>query len=557
MNLIAYWGYIFIVFFISFVPGFAIATCFRSLSLIEQLAISTGFSFALVTLILPFFSFELNSFAQLIYLLILFISVRHLLKNRAGFTFGKDARVILLVFIIGIISKFFIQTLWEYPVMGGDWFGHTFQTPYHFENGDWTPPRDRTSFFSVLIYSYHNLLGSSLYEYWISQIISIIINSVYIFPAYLISKKLFVDWVARISALFMLVTPFLIFNTLYTWPKNAAMYGILVMIYFLFFSDHKITLRFPIAGFFGGMGFLFHNYAGFYIGIAILLLICREKINRGNVLDILKKSSYFFIFLLIVIAPYFMWVYSYYGTLSTSRFVYYPIAVKGYDSALNENNQELFDTFYRTPVREIIMIRIINTIVTLTPAALPINPIAANFPTYNPIYYYTHDYPGALSTLMYLIVVIWFFRYLTGRTGTDYVIVSYLILPLIINLVLYGWKEWGLVGQILHPTVPLLIILGVNELNNLKKFKSEVLYLLFFGAAIELLIFSRIINNFYYIEGGITNVVETGTAVTPLFDISHFVSAFFFLNDPWNFYGNVMLSIILVFVCINLLKKTD
>lgn len=551
MNSITYWSYISIVFLISFVPGFVVASRFKRLNIVEQLAVSFGFSFLILVLLVPFFASKLSSYVQFIFIGIMVVSMWYLLKMSSKLKFEIDARLMVLVLVISLVSKFLLQTLWEYPVMGGDWFWHTFRIPYAFEMENWSPPKERPALFSLLIYSYHNLLGTSLYQYWISQIISVVANSVYIFPVYLIAKKAFGNWVAKVSVLFTIVTPFFIFNTIYTWPKNAAMYGVLMMIYFLFFSEHDIKLRYPLAGFFAGLGFWFHNYAVFYIGIAVLMLIYKEKMYKGllskNVFNNLKKISYFLLVLVIVLAPYFVWVYSYYGTVSTSKFIYYPFAVKGYESAFLEDKQKFFDTFYSTPFKEIIMIRLSNAITTLTPATLPINPVATGFPTYNPIYYYSHDYPGALSTLMYLLVVIWFIKYILGKTKSNTVILSFLILPLLINLFLYGWREWGLVNQILHPTVPILIMVGINELNNFSGwFKSALSYLVFIGALIEDSIYAVIIKKFYVVEGGIGSVVEAGRQVVFSFDVSNFVSAYFFMHNELieNFAISISLTII-------------
>lgn len=555
MNITTYWTYILIVFFITFIPGFVITNRFKNLNNIEKLSINFGFSILIIALLTPFFAYNLNFLAQLIIIGIFALSIRCLLKARSDFKFDKEVRFLLFVFVLGIVSKFFLQTLWEYPVMGGDWFWHTFRLPYFFEQGDWTPPKERPALFNLLIYSYHNLLDTSLYQYWISQIISVVLNSIFIFPAYLIAKKVYGGWVARASVLFMLVTPFLIFNTLYTWPKNAAMYGILMMIYFLFFSEHDIKLRYSLAGFFAGLGFWFHNYAVFYIGIALLLLIYKEKMYKKifsrDLSAKVKKVSYFLIILLIILAPHFAWLYSYYGTVSTSKFIYYPLAVNGYESAFMEDRQEFFDIFYSTPVKDIIFIRISNAITTLTPATLPINPIATGFHTYNPIYYYTHDYPGALSALMYIFVVVWFTRYIFKGKKTDSVLVGFLVLPFIINLILYGWREWGLVNQILHPTVPLLIILGINELNNfLGRTKSKLFCMIFVVALVEDIIFLNIINNFYIVEGGINSIIKTGRDITSDFEVSNFISAHFLLNNE--LWGNFVVSTILIYSTIKI-----
>lgn len=562
-DILTYWVYIIIVILISFIPGFAVASTNKTLNNIERLAISFGVSFFIIALIVPIFVFYSDFTGRFIFTVILFISTCIIIKSCFNLKFNSDLKFIIVVFLIGLISKFFLQTLWEYPVMGGDWFGHTFGVPIGFEAGNWTPPRDRTPLFSILIYSYHKLLGTSLYQYWVSQIISVVLNSAYIFPAYLIAKKAFGGWVSRVSALFMMVTPFLIFNTLYTWPKNAAMYGILMMIYFLFFCEHDIKLRYPLAGFFGGLGFWFHNYAVFYIGIAVLLLIYKEKMYKGfiskNDLCNLKRLSYLLFILLIVLVPYFTWVYSYYGTLSTSKFIYYPFAVKGYYSALLGNEQDIFNTFYSTPIKEIIMIRISNAIVTLTPVALPVNPLAASFPTYNPIYYYTHDYPGALSTLMYLAALIWFLKCVSGKRKTDNVLVSFLLFPLLITLILWGWNEWGLVSQTLHPTVPILIMLGINEVGNINKssFKSLLIYFMFVGALVEGIIYSKLIADFYNIEGGLEAVSKTGFGFIPDFKIYEFISAYFLLDTDFDKFVNIGLLLMTLIIMVGILGWED
>lgn len=562
MDMIFYWLYTGIIFLITFIPGVFLTTRIKKLDNTERLATSFGFSFSILALLALFFPFGLSLLAQLIFTGVTIASFRYLLKNKSKLRLDLDARFLILVLIVGLVSKFFLQTLWEYPVMGGDWFWNTFSLPYTFELGNWMPPRDRTPLFGILIYSYHNLLGTSLYQYWVSQIISVVINSVFILPAYLIAKKAYGDWVAKVSALFMLVTPFLIFNTLYTWPKNAAMYGVLMMIYFLFFCEHDVKLRYPLAGFFAGLGFWFHNYAVFYIGIAVLLLIYKEKMYKGllskNCFDNLKILSYFLIALLLVLAPYFAWTQTYYGTVSTSKFVYYPFAAT-YALAVEGTPSEILKAFHETPIKELLANRIINAVVTLTPAALPVNPIARSFHTYNPIFYYSHDYPGALSLLMYLAVLTWFLKYVSGKRKTDIVLVSFLLIPLFINLILWGWRDWGLVGQILHPTVPILIMLGINEVVSINKikFKSLLTYFMFVGALVEGIIYSKLIADFYKIEGGLDGVSKDGLRFIPDFNISGFISAHFLVEACPDKILNIALLLITLIITVVIYNKFE
>jgi hypothetical protein len=193
--------------------------------------------------------------------------------------------------------------------------------------------------------------------------------------------------------------------------------------------------------------------------------------------------------------------------------------------------QEVFETFFSTPISHIIGTRIFNAVVTLTPAALPINPVATHFRTYNPIYYYSHDYPGALSTLMYFLVVLWFLKYLTGKTKTDKVLAMFVIIPFILFLIWWGWLDWGLLTSGLHPTIPILIMFGFNELYKIReRIKNLLIYLVFAGCLIEDFIYGMLTHNFYQLGGGLSAVAEGIQRFIPDFQISNFVAAHFLLT---------------------------
>jgi hypothetical protein len=549
------------IFLISCIPGFFMAYRFKNFSVLEKYAISFGFSFVVLLLPMPFFAFKLLVIGWGMLIMILIFSLIFFIEKRKDFILDYDVRFIFFIFIIGIAIKLFLQIFWEYPVIGGDWFSHAFLVPHSFSTDNWNPPRDRTSFFSLLVYAYHGYFNVSLYQYWFSQIFSVVVNSIYIVPAYLIAKKVFNSYVAKISALFMLVTPFLVFQTLYTWPKNAAMYGILMMIYFLFFSDQHIKIRYLLAGFFAGLGFWFHNYALIYISIAVLLLIVMEKWHKNfsfsNIIRNIKKISYFLAPLFIVLLPFFIWTYAYYGTISSSKFFYYPIAVNGYDFAFNNPPNELWRIFRETPLKDIIVPRMLNSITTFTPATLPINRIITRHPHYNAIYYYSHDYPGALSTMMYILVVFWFLRYVFKKTKTHPVFVGFIFLSAIAFLFVWAWKEWGLLTSGFHPIIPLFIMIGINELYSWKtKYKRFFIYILFISAIIEDIIFSVLIRKFYGIEGGIQQLVKTGQQYISDFQVSQFVSAHFLMKGNMDIlYSFLILTGIFFLSCMLLRKK--
>lgn len=535
---LTYWLYILSVVGVAFIPGFAIATRIKKLDSIERLSISFGFSFPIVVLLTPLFALKFDIPTRIIFVLIIIASIFYILKQKQNLKVNNDFFLLALILIIGLVFRFFVQTLWEYPVMGSDWYGHALLRPYMFNIGDWTPPQERTPLFNLLIYSYHHLLGTSLYQYWMSQIISVVANTVFILPAYLIAKKVFNDNIAKVSTAFMIITPFLVNSAIYTWPKNMAMYFSLLAIYFMFFraKPEENKFNYGLTGFFAALGFLTHDYILFYVFTALIIFIYVKKLYKKPLTiphELFEnKFIYFFVSFAAVTIPYFLWIYYFYGTISTPRSViYYPLAVEGYWSI--GSPQEVFETFFNTPISHIIGIRIFNAVVTLTPVALPINPVATQYPSYNPIYYYSHDYPGALSTLMYVLVVVWVVRYLFRKTKTDNVLTMFVVIPFILFLTICGWLDWGLLTLGLHPTIPILIMLGFNELYKFKaqRIRSLLIYLAFIGCLIEDFIYGILTLNFYQVEGGISGTATNISRYIPDFQISDFVSAHFFLTD--------------------------
>ena len=538
-NILQYWMCSFIIFIVMFLPGWLIV-CRTNLSDIEKLSISFGAS--VVILILFLLLFISNYILSIIIIIFFIILMLVLLVFEKEYCIYKiihrtELKLILLIFAIAITVRLYVQTFWEYPVIGGDWYYHALVIPYKIENLELIPPRDRTPLFSLIIFVYHKLLCISLYEFWVSQIISVFLNSLFLFPAYMIARKVFGIKIALMATIFMTITPFLLEQSIYTWPKNLAMYFILLMIYFAFFSKIKNEFRYILAGIFGGLGFLAHNYTTVYIITALFALIYYYKIEyKSQFRKKLMKSIYLFILgIILPLIPYFCWVFISYGTIFTSHFMYYPFAVdpEDVDTILHGDPDMVVKKFFSTPISKILWVKVIDIVVTLTPATLPINPIATSFRTYFPVYYYSHDYPGALSTLMYILIVIWFIRYILRKSKTDKILFIFVAVPFILFLVVSGWLDWGMLTAGLHPTIPILIMLGFNELEKVTQDKLKYLLkiFVFVGAIIENTIFMWLLLAFYKLEGGITQVEEGIRRYIPNFNVSKFVSAHFFTGN--------------------------
>ncbi len=573
IDTLIYWLYISLVLSIAFIPGFAIATFLKKLDIAEKLAISFGFSFLIIVLLTPLFALKLDTLARFIFVLITIASLFYISKQKLKdkhLKFSQDFIFLALVLIISLVLRFFVQTIWDYPVMGGDWFMHGFKIPYQFELGNWVPPRDRPPFFNLLIYNQHQLFGTSLYQYWITQIVSVVANSVLIIPAYLIGKKIFSDKVVKISTAFMIICPYIVQHGIYTWPKNLAAYFILLMVYFLFFRNGEsadIKRDYALAGFFAGFGYLIHNYTAVYIGTAILAWIYKTyKHENRKFWNILYESklAYFFLPMIVVVAPYLCWMYFSYGTLSaahgadfrsTSSFIYYPFAVKSL--CLYNSPEEVFATFFATPIHQIIWIRICNVIVTLLPVAIPLNPLIYQFPSYDPVMYYNGSYPGFLSFGMYILVAIWFIRYLLKKTKSNTYIVILIIIPFIFHIFLWGWLDWGL-HFMSFPTNPFLIMLGFNELYKTKikqKTSLYITYLIFIGCLIEDIIYGWLTLRFRIMIGGLEELNGWVQKNVPNVQIYDVISAHFLLDTNVEFLSNLIISMLLIIFSVLLYFK--
>jgi len=545
-NLASYWIYILLITLIAFLPGFAIASSMKKLNISEKLAVSFGFSFLVLVLFSPFFAIKLGFQAQILFFIAILIAVLYLKKTSLRIT--EELKFLFFALTISIISKFALQTLWEYPVGGGDWYYHNLVIPEQFETGNWMPPQDRTPFYNLLIYSYHNLLGTSPYSYWISQIISVVASNIFIIPAFLIAKKAFNERIAKLSVAFMIIALYTIYGTMTTGVRPMATYFILLMIYFLFFGDNNRNHL--LAGIFGGLSYLTHNSYLMYIMIAIFIISYNKLFKKEGSF---QSFAYFIIPFSLVILPSLLWTYSFYGTPFTSRFVYYPFAVKGYEALLSEGVEKTFEAFSSTHLSQIIWIRVINTAVSLTPITIPINPLPYSYHSYDPVFYFLFSYPGTLSLIMYALIFIWFLKYVTKKTETDTVLVLFVILSFILIILIYGWVFWGFVEF----PVYILIMFGISELCRIRNLKVQkfLAYALFMGALFEEMIFGYLLNRFYLRNGGLNNISDAIKNYIPNFEISNFVSAHFFLKAPQDFYGNLALSMLVILLSIYALYK--
>ncbi len=554
-NIINYWIYSIAIIIMAFAPGFLIANRLSFLSLLEKFVISFGVGFFVIILLFPLIIWNTDTARALLIILVI-TSVFFIYKKRVDILSDKAVIFLVMVLLLNFASKFFLQFIWEYPVPGGDWFNHGFVGPYNFSIGDWTPDRDRPPFFSLLIYAYHILIGTSVYQYWVAQLVSTTASSILFLPAYLIGRRVFSERIARISVLFILVTPYIVENSIYPWPKNLAAYFIILMIYFMFFRGDQSRRNLIMAGIFGGLGYMIHNYTVVYIGTVLIIFLYQHyDRNLINYINNLQKSNlfYFICILIITVLPYLFWTYYYYGTIFSSSFKYYPFAVKGYISAATDPPDVIFQSFHSVSTQEIIWIRISNTLVTLIPISIPLNPYVYSFPSYVPTVYYNQSYAGMLSFGMYIFVALWLYRYVTKRSQTNKALVMLIVLPFLFHVFLWGWVDWGL-HFMSFPTNPFLIMLGFNELYKFKNYKF-IRNIVFLGALLETIIYEGLQLDLYAKFSGRFELGRAFQEYVSGFQIDRLISAYFLITNKMDMYINLLIVLLVLVLVVLLVMK--
>lgn len=111
--------------------------------------------------------------------------------------------------------------------------------------------------------------------FWAYQLVAMLLNLAIILGVYLLARVWLGRRVATVAALLTAVLPGLFLNAIYTWPKQAAAYFVLVG------AACAIRRRPVLAGIFAGLGYLTHPAGLFWIpSIALVLFADQELRSR-------------------------------------------------------------------------------------------------------------------------------------------------------------------------------------------------------------------------------------------------------------------------------------
>jgi len=249
----------------------------------------------------------------------------------------------------------------------------------------------RTPLFNLVEAFLMGVLGTDFYVYQLTAVVV----SLTALPPFL----LLVGHERMVLGLFIIVfNPFITTNLLYPWPKLLAAAYLLTSLYLYLAWRKKETIYSPIWTIFAGFALLTHPSTLFYI-VAIIIDMIQQKKKKA------VKPLLMLIGLIgIMMTPWIVWVITQFGyqSLLTST----PVTIR---------HQTEF-TWFIWGVE-----RFLNLVVSLVPHALivaiyqnlmgtfPFN--LFSFEGFNPVlFYYYHNLPGTLTTIMFLCCLLGFSR---------------------------------------------------------------------------------------------------------------------------------------------------
>jgi len=327
---------------------------------------------------------------------------------------------------------------------------------------------------------------SGFYEFWVA---GTLLNASVIFSGYLLIKTIFHQKAARLATIFLVLNPFILWNSFYTSPKSMAAYFVLLFYYCVVTRRHL-----PVAGLFAGLAVLSHPYVLVYIVGGMLFLI---PSHVGEIKRDLRRISIMVALLVAVVTPWGLWAYGLHSD---------------------------FGLFWRmqagpSDLTSMVWTRIVNLYQTLAPyyfGYLPsytssffaesalLNAEARSHPILTLLgATYIWTLPGAtslsLATFSYTSLVDKFRS--MGRP-----ILFFIVVPLILSLAITGHILAGLTPYYLHPIVVMLVAFGALYL--LEQGSRPLIALVSFGIVAESLFLTWVLVYPFYLILRLSSVFD-------------------------------------------------
>lgn len=223
--------------------------------------------------------------------------------------------------IPAVVSEYLAQRIpfeVERPVMPGQELSNRpilqslVNLPVRLALSDSTPLKERVERFTYVGISWPNTLSLiSEYNFRLFLDVSIPLNSflgALLFSLIFTSLNFFKrkDYLnlTLFSLAFIVFNPFLIFHSLFTWPKNLSASLIIVSLYLLTLKGRTSLILGSLAM---GFSFLAHPMALPFILFTTFLLIFKASRYANRLSQSIKQYSFFLFFVLLPIVPWFLW----------------------------------------------------------------------------------------------------------------------------------------------------------------------------------------------------------------------------------------------------------
>jgi len=170
------------------------------------------------------------------------------------------------------------------------------------------------------------------------QILAQILNSLFIVPAYLLLTALFRKRLAQLTVLFLVFSPFFLYNSFFSWPKSLVAYFILCSWILLRRRERPI-----LVGAFSGMAYLVHDLSILYLaGSVVYLLVQRAWGYLAKMGVVLAALALPWLVLARLVFH------------QTSLFFYYPFSL----NEIPSDPSHVIADFFHTPLKTIVSIKL-------------------------------------------------------------------------------------------------------------------------------------------------------------------------------------------------------
>lgn len=293
------------------------------------------------------------------------------------------------------------------------------------------------------------------------QLISHVLNAVFIFPAFILLSLLFNRRTAAISAIFIAASHFYLYNAIFSWPKSLAAFFILLSwVLLLKRGSSKVVL---LAGLLAGLAYMTHDMSLLYVGTTGLLLLWQKRFR-----DVFLYS--------IAVLP-FMAVWAFVSSVIYSKqstFVYYPFALKGIPQ--EEEKSTIIQTFFDTSPWVIIKAKLSALFYLLSPYQLIFSENSKfDFRVWGLGIY---SVPGTLGPGLIIALLLGLIRRVRMPNRATWL---FILLPVILLVVLFGSPRAIGFGAVHFGQALLVPLIGysVYSLTTLKRYSNQAIWMTF------------------------------------------------------------------------------